>query len=173
MRASQLIMSRGDLFVSPVTLVESSHPQQPLIYANKHFQQITGYEEQEVLGKNCRFLQGPETDREATGWIRDAILARRPICQDLLNYTKRGEKFYNRLVLIPFQEYNEFFFVGFQHTISKENFKPRHLSDGNELLDKTINPLAVMVALFKSNPNDLQSELNKAAWRISHYVLSL
>lgn len=60
------------------------------IFASDEFLELTEYTREEILGRNCRFLQGPDTDRAVVDQIRDAIAARRDITVQLLNYTKSG-----------------------------------------------------------------------------------
>jgi hypothetical protein len=66
------------------TLVSVERPCQPLIYVNEAFKILTQYDEPEVLGKNCRFLQGPETDLTACRSIRKSITERSAVFQDVL-----------------------------------------------------------------------------------------
>jgi PAS domain S-box-containing protein len=79
-------------------------PQQddnPIIFANDAFLRLTGYDRDEVTGRNCRFLQGKDTDRSASLKIREAIAAGQDIAIDLLNYRKDGTPFWNALYLSP------------------------------------------------------------------------
>lgn len=84
-----------------LTLCDVRRPGQPLVYANRGFEQMTGYTPGETVGRNCRFLQGPETDPAAVQAIRDAIAAGAPLIVDLLNYRKDRTTFWNRLSLRP------------------------------------------------------------------------
>nr|AML79176.1 putative LOV domain-containing protein [Aulacomnium heterostichum] len=70
-------------------------PDNPIIFASDEFLELTEYTREEILGRNCRFLQGPNTDRGVVDQIRDAIAARRDITVQLLNYTKSGKPFWN------------------------------------------------------------------------------
>ncbi|MCJ2090941.1 PAS domain-containing protein [Methylobacterium sp. J-072] len=76
-------------------------PDNPIVFANDSFLRMTGYERADVLGRNCRFLQGEQTDRGAVALIREAVAARRDIAIDLLNYRKDGVAFWNALYLSP------------------------------------------------------------------------
>jgi hypothetical protein len=78
------------------------------------------------VGQNCRFLQGPDTDPYATQSIRDAINKHLPLCQDLVNYKKGGEKFCNRLVLTPFRELKVQYYLGIQHKIPSNISRTHH-----------------------------------------------
>jgi phototropin len=76
----------------------------PIIYASEGFFTMTGYSVQEVVGRNCRFLQGPETDRDEVARIRDAVNAGRSFCGRLLNYRKDGTPFWNMLTVTPIRD---------------------------------------------------------------------
>ena len=76
-------------------------PDNPIIFANQAFMAMTGYAHEEIVGRNCRFLQGPETDREVVAEIRKAIAARREFATEILNYRKDGYSFWNALFISP------------------------------------------------------------------------
>ncbi|VVB44516.1 Histidine kinase [Beijerinckiaceae bacterium RH AL1] len=73
----------------------------PIVFANAAFLKLTGYDRDEVLGANCRFLQGEKTDRVAVATIRAAIERRSDVSIDILNYRKSGEPFWNGLYMSP------------------------------------------------------------------------
>nr|AHZ63854.1 phototropin [Gnetum montanum] len=79
-------------------------PDNPIIFASDSFLELTEYSREEVLGRNCRFLQGPETDRETVKQIREAIDNEHEITVQLLNYTKNGKKFWNLFHLQPMRD---------------------------------------------------------------------
>ena len=76
-------------------------PDRPLIYANEGFERVTGYAVAEVLGRNCRFLQGPGTDPAAVAEIRAAVAEQRECLVEILNYRRDGTTFWNRLSITP------------------------------------------------------------------------
>jgi two-component system cell cycle sensor histidine kinase/response regulator CckA len=76
----------------------------PILSVNGAFERITGYARQEVLGKNCRLLQGPRTDPEAVRTLREAIREGRPIDQEILNYRRDGTPFWNALTVSPIHD---------------------------------------------------------------------
>lgn len=90
-----------------IAIADARHPDTPLVYVNKAFSRITDYAEDEVIGKNCRFLQGEHTDRKKVAQIRSAIEKQQPIVVELLNYRKGGTPFYNRLSLVPIFDDNK------------------------------------------------------------------
>ncbi len=85
----------------PMVITDATLPDNPIVFANEAFQTLTGYSRAEIIGKNCRFLQGPSTDRSQVSRVRDAIAAGQPIDVDLLNYRKDGTTFWNALYLSP------------------------------------------------------------------------
>lgn len=84
-----------------VTLSDPRLPDMPLIFVNRAFRALTGYEEEEVLGLNCRFLQGPRTDPRAVARIREGLRTQDVVIVELINYRKDGTPFWNALHLGP------------------------------------------------------------------------
>ena len=84
-----------------LTLADVRRPDAPLVYVNQGFEQMTGYPRDYAVGRNCRFLQGPDTSRETIAEMRDAIRDSRVFLADILNYKKDGTPFWNRLSLTP------------------------------------------------------------------------
>lgn len=82
-------------------ITDPKMPDNPIVFASDNFFTLTGYERSEVLGRNCRFLQGPETDIEKVKVIREAVATRKECECILLNYRKDGSKFYNKLYVSP------------------------------------------------------------------------
>jgi PAS domain S-box-containing protein len=87
-----------------ISLTDLRRTDAPIIYVNKGFENLTGYTNAEAIGRNCRFLQGPETDTVTVSKIRTAIASGDPLLVDLLNYRKDGSKFWNRLSLRPVRD---------------------------------------------------------------------
>ena len=84
-----------------ICLSDPNQEDQPIVFANRAFQELTGYDEAEVIGRNCRFLQGPETDTSQVAKVRKAIDEDRVAVVELLNYRKNGEAFWNALHIGP------------------------------------------------------------------------
>lgn len=103
--------------------------EQPLIYVNSGFAQLTGYTVAEVIGRNCRFLQGDERDQNALAILRNAIQHAEPCCVILRNYRKDGTPFWNELSLYPLfdQQGTLTHYVGVQHDISEIVERSRRL----------------------------------------------
>nr|AML77389.1 putative LOV domain-containing protein [Crossopetalum rhacoma] len=79
-------------------------PDNPIIFASDSFLELTEYCREEILGRNCRFLQGPETDPATVRKIRDAIDNQKDVTVQLINYTKSGKKFWNLFHLQPMRD---------------------------------------------------------------------
>ncbi|GGK29057.1 ATP-binding protein [Salinarimonas ramus] len=87
-----------------VTIADARRADRPLVYVNPAFTRTTGYTAKEVLGRNCRFLQGPDTDPHAPDRMRRALARGAPIELEVLNYRKNGEPFWNALVITPVRD---------------------------------------------------------------------
>ncbi len=83
------------------TISDPRREDDPLIWVNPSFTRITGYEFNEAVGRNCRFLQGPATDPGTIAEIRTALHEQRPVTATLLNHRKDGTAFWNQLSLSP------------------------------------------------------------------------
>nr|AML77717.1 putative LOV domain-containing protein [Crassula perforata] len=91
-------------------------PDNPIIFASDSFLELTEYSREEILGRNCRFLQGPETDPSTVKKIREAIDTQTEVTVQLINYTKTGKKFWNVFHLQPMrdQKGDVQYFIGVQ-----------------------------------------------------------
>jgi diguanylate cyclase (GGDEF)-like protein/PAS domain S-box-containing protein len=85
----------------PMVISNPRLPDNPVVFVNNAFCRVSGYEREEILGRNCRFLQGPETDAATIAIVREAVRAGRPVQVDIRNHRKNGEPFWNRLLLEP------------------------------------------------------------------------
>jgi PAS domain S-box-containing protein len=83
------------------TITDPRQPDNPLVWVNPSFTRVTGYEYDEAVGMNCRFLQGPATDPATVDEIRAALRRRRQLTVTLLNYRKDGTAFWNQLSISP------------------------------------------------------------------------
>jgi PAS domain S-box-containing protein len=86
---------------TPVTITDHLQADEPIIFCNKAFLDLTGYDRDEVIGKNCRFLQGPETDKSEIQKIKDALSKDSHIRVTFKNYFKGGKEFINDLMVTP------------------------------------------------------------------------
>jgi PAS domain S-box-containing protein len=108
----------------------------PIVYANEKFEEMTGYDESEIRGRNCRFLQGPGTDQEATARLREAIEGGESATVELKNYRRDGTPFWNEVTIAPVTdgEGDLTHFVGFQRDVTERVRRERHLEVLNRVL---------------------------------------
>ncbi|KQP96700.1 MULTISPECIES: PAS domain-containing protein [unclassified Methylobacterium] len=86
---------------TPMVLTDPRQADNPIVWANDAFLALTGYEWDEIDGRNCRMLQGPETDPRAIRRLREAVTAGRPLEVELVNYRKDGSSFWNGMTVAP------------------------------------------------------------------------
>jgi len=87
-----------------IVIADALQPDLPIIFVNRGFESITGYSAAESRGRNCRFLQGKETDPAAIESIRAALNEVRPITIELMNYRKDGTPFWNKVSITPVRD---------------------------------------------------------------------
>ncbi|KAJ1405072.1 PAS domain-containing protein [Ochromonadaceae sp. CCMP2298] len=105
---------------SSFCVVSATHTDSPIIYASPAFYSLTGYSKEQVVGHNCRFLQGPETDRSEVSKLTSAIVNRTDFKTVLLNYCKDGSTFYNKIQITHLQGEDGVapFIIGLQSRVS-------------------------------------------------------
>jgi PAS domain S-box-containing protein len=120
-----------------ITIADATQPGNPLIYVNAGFERLTGYTAEEVLGRNCNFLQGPETSSSALEALRAAIQDKREITLQLLNYRKDGSLFWNRLSITPVRDASGAVthFIGVQSDVTAEIQAKEELHRTNQQLE--------------------------------------
>jgi PAS domain S-box-containing protein len=104
-----------------ITIADASKPDNPLIYVNDEFERLTGYRGDEVLDRNCRFLQGEDTREEPVAEMREAIAADEPVTVEVRNYRKDGTEFWNRVTIAPVENGigEVTHYVGFQEDVTE------------------------------------------------------
>jgi PAS domain S-box-containing protein len=88
----------------PMIVTDPNQADNPIIFCNEAFRKLTGYGDDEVIGRNCRFLQGPETDRDTIALMRERIGAGQDVAVDILNYRKDGSTFWNAVFISPVRD---------------------------------------------------------------------
>jgi diguanylate cyclase (GGDEF)-like protein/PAS domain S-box-containing protein len=124
-------LSRG-IEASPngVSMADAREPDMPIVYANPAFLTMTGYCHDEVIGINCRFLQGPDTDPKAVDEIRAGIREQRHVSVTLRNYRKDGTPFWNQLEISPVfdDDHTCSHFIGTQQDITEHKEQEAHIA---------------------------------------------
>lgn len=168
-----------------IVISDARQPDCPLIYVNRPFEQLSGFSAEEVIGRNCRFLQGPETDPEAVSQLHEAVKNGTECRVVLKNYRKDGATFWNELRVSPVRDHLNRLthFVGMQYDITeriRSEKVQRRLARYNQLLLEStaegiygmdlrgnltfINPSAAAILGF----NDSEA-LGRSAHAIMHH----
>ena len=161
-----------------ISMSDPRQPDDPLVFANRAFCNLTGYEPNEVIGRNCRFLQGPDTDPAKVAEIREALRDHRVIVTELLNYRKDGTPFWNALHIGPiFDDEGEVIYhYGSQWDVSNvqaaraEEQHARALS--RELSHRMKNMFSVMNAIVQMTGR-AETEASIATEKISGRIMAL
>lgn len=103
------------------TVSDPSFPDNPIVYASEGFLKLTGYTREQVLGRNCRFLQGPKTDQSMVDVIRKGVAEGEDTSVCLLNYKADGTTFWNQFFVAALRdsEGNVVNFVGVQCEVNQ------------------------------------------------------
>ncbi len=145
----------------PLCITDPNLPHNPIVFANLAFTELTGYESDEVIGRNCRFLQGKDTTPESVAAIRKIIEGQTVDTVEVLNYRKDGSTFLNALQLGPILDDNGglIFFFGSQLDVSAKRDverEARQLAD-RELLHRLRNIMNVMSAIIRMTAREEDS----------------
>ena len=143
---------------SGISVADATQPEMPLVYVNPAFEVITRYSLEEVIGKNCRFLQRGETDQPGLTVIRQALKEKREVVTVLKNYRKDGSFFWNELSLSPIQNREGVVthFVGIQTDVTARVEFEAALRESEKLA--AVGRLASSIAHEINNP--LESVMN-------------
>ena len=138
----QILSSILDECVNGVTLADPDLEGMPIVYANKAFERLTGYSQEDIIGHNCRFLQGPDREQEARYQIADAIKRHESVEVTLRNYRKDGELFFNHLKITPlFNRKNQvIYYLGVQYDVTYQVNAKNEIQELTRLLNDTLSP---------------------------------
>ncbi|WP_375409121.1 histidine kinase famiy protein [uncultured Methylobacterium sp.] len=120
-RHSDIFFAAVEATRMPMIVTDPRQPDNPILFTNRAFSAMTGYTPEEMVGRNCRFLQGPETDQAVVAEIRRAVAERREYAAEILNYRKDGSTYWNGLFIAPiYNAANELvYYFGSQLDVSR------------------------------------------------------
>ncbi len=154
-------------------LTDPGQTDNPIVYANAAFMELTGYHEVEVLGRNCRFLQGPDTEPQAVARVRRAIDERRTAIVEFLNYRKDGSTFLNALQIGPiFDDSGHLcFFFGSQLDVTEDRAaearaKKLAAAELHHRLTNIMSVLEILVRLTARENLDATTQADRIAERV-------
>ncbi|WP_246941565.1 PAS domain-containing protein [Bacillus pinisoli] len=143
----------------------------PIVYVNEGFTKMTGYQKKEVLGRNCRLLQGPRTNCETVNKIRESINGQTRVHEELLNYRKDRTTFWNELTISPVTSQNgkTEYFIGIQRDITTRKILEMELENDLKvarnlqqlLLSKPIIETDITITGFYKPSHELGGDLYK------------
>lgn len=138
----QVLSAILDECVNGVTLADPDLEDEPIVYANKAFEKLTGYGQEDIIGRNCRFLQGEDRDQDARRQIREAVNNHTAVEVTLRNYRKDGTLFHNRLKIVPLLDHKQrvMYYLGLQYDITSQ------IAAKNE-----IDSLTALIGQFKAS----------------------
>ncbi len=137
----QILTQILDESVNGITLSDPDQHDNPVVYANKSFELITGYSKEETVGRNCRFLHDQDKDQPELQNIRDAVKNAKPIEVTLKNFRKNGQLFYNRLSITPLfdNEGKLIYFLGVQYDVTEQILAQQEIKTLTDKLNKLSN----------------------------------
>ncbi|MCK9605843.1 MAG: PAS domain-containing protein [Methylomonas sp.] len=132
----QVLSAILDECVNGVTLADPDLEDAPIIYANKAFERLTGYSQEEIVGHNCRFLQGEDREQVARYQIAEAMNNQQGVEVTLRNYKKDGTLFHNHLKVIPLFDKKQrvIYYLGVQYDITQQVDAKNEIKALTELL---------------------------------------
>ncbi|PQM32622.1 hypothetical protein Pyn_32805 [Prunus yedoensis var. nudiflora] len=155
-RASNDLKDALSTFQQTFVVSDATKPDYPIMYASAGFFKMTGYTSKEVIGRNCRFLQGAGTDPKDVAQIREALERNASYCGRLLNYKKDGTPFWNLLTIAPIKDETGkvLKFIGMQVEVSKH-------TEGSK--DKMLRPNGLPESLIRYDARQKEMASNSVS----------
>lgn len=158
-----------------VVITDPLQEDNPMIYCNKSFEELTGYDKAEIIGKNCRFLQGEDTSLVAVEKIHKALAKQESVRVEIKNYRKNGSLFWNELHIYPvyLEKIGQTFFIGVQKDVTKrreqEDLIGHYLSEVKRL-STPIVPIEEGISILPLVGTVDDERLQQMLEAVSHHV---
>ncbi|WP_371763836.1 histidine kinase famiy protein [Massilia sp.] len=158
------LQDRGNIFFAavemtrmPMVITDPRQPDNPIVFCNGAFLDLTQYKEDDVVGRNCRLLQGPQTDRRTVDEVRKAVAEQRAVAVDILNYKADGTPFWNALFIGPIfdQDGQLLYFFASQMDITE-----RRTSQESHLQAQKMEAIGQLTAGMAHDFNNLLQVIN-------------
>ncbi|WP_316797700.1 ATP-binding protein [Pedobacter frigidisoli] len=135
-----LLSKALDASISGIIITDNTQPDNPIIYCNQAFEKIAGYQRNEIIGHNCRFLQKDDRGQQARGILKDAIAKGLECTVDIRNYRKNGDLFWNELYMSPIKDEagKVTHFIGVQNDVSARKKAEHDLRQQQDQMERVI-----------------------------------
>lgn len=157
-----------------MVLTDPALPDNPIVYVNGAFEEVTGYKAGMAIGRNCRFLQGENTDPDDVKRLREALRDEQDCTVDLVNYRADGSEFVNRLMMTPVRADDGAlrFFLGMQKPLAEveDLLSPNAVRHAmREVQHRVKNHLSMIISLtrmYGRDAGDARDQFGQLARRI-------
>jgi PAS domain S-box-containing protein len=139
-RDFELMTKALDASISGIIITDNTQPDNPIVYCNTAFENISGYSRAEIIGHNCRFLQQVDRGQKERAILRDAIVNGLDCKVEIRNYRKNGDLFWNELYMSPIknEEGHVTHFIGVQNEVTARKKAEQDLRQHQELMERKI-----------------------------------
>jgi PAS domain S-box-containing protein len=165
----QLLFRAVESTRNGIVVTDPSQPDNPIIYANPAFAELCGFRIDQIIGRNCRFLQRDDRDQPALDEIRNAINNQRPITTVLRNYKKDGSLFWNELTISPVHDSSGKLinYIGVQNDVSARKDAERRVSEFYSVISHELRtPLTSITGALSSMEDGSTGKLNARASKL-------
>ncbi|MDN3588803.1 PAS domain-containing protein [Pedobacter aquatilis] len=136
----ELLTQALDASISGIIITDHTQPDNPIVYCNRAFENISGYDRSDIIGHNCRFLQADDRGQPERQILRDAVINGSACQVDIRNYRKNGELFWNELYMSPVKNKlgEVTHFIGVQNDVTARKKAEHDLRQQKQLIERKI-----------------------------------